>query len=476
MWATRRPGATILPLGGSRSGWIHHEADSDYFQLDVPAETDVAVFTHSDVNLLGTLSDSRGNQVAADDDGGAGASFFMSATLAPGDHYINVDGDGNSTGPYVVHAIRDTPVEIPDDRLRDAVESVFSALGRGAITAGDLASLQAFSLPVARIERLDGFGHAANLRHLNLRYNRIEDASSLSGMTELAGLDLEGNAIYDIAALVENAGLGEGDKVVLAGNPLRQTALDAQLPLLEARGVFVGFLDDHGDRAGTATTLAPGANVAGTLSTLDDEDVFRLEIPAATDVVLYTTGSTNTRGHLSGVGPRRLATNNDGGRGANFMIRRRLNPGVYHVTVSGLDGFAGIGPYALHAEVPPTAPPMNITVLRDGSSLVVTWNPVPPEFAGAPITRYRAIATPSDGSAPITCTAPPAANGCTITDLPDNIDYTVTVQAINAVGYGPTSTTGPPPQPTDTDTPPSFWRGWRLSLAPPPTEDDVVAD
>ena len=24
--------------------------------------------------------------------------------------------------------------------------------------------------------------------------------------------------------------------------------------------------------------------------------------------------------------------------------------------------------------------------------------------------------------------------------------------------------------------PPSFWRGWRLSLAPPPTEDDVVPD
>ena len=47
-----------------------------------------------------------------------------------------------------------------------------------------------------------------------------------------------------------------------------------------------------------------------------------------------------------------------------------------------------------------------------------------------PITRYRAIATPSDGSTPITCTAPPAANGCTITDLPDNIDYTVTVSRL----------------------------------------------
>ena len=74
-----------------------------------------------------------------------------------------MDGDDDAVGPYVVHAIRDTPVETPDDRLRDAVESVFSALGRGAITAGDLASLQAFNSPSARIERLDGFGHAARL-------------------------------------------------------------------------------------------------------------------------------------------------------------------------------------------------------------------------------------------------------------------------------------------------------------------------
>ena len=105
------------------------------------------------------------------------------------------------------HAISDTRVEIPDDRLRVAVEGVFSAPSHGVITTGDLASLQTFSSSSVRMERLDGLGHAANLRHLVLRHNRIEDVSALSGMTELAGLDLEGNDMSDIAALVENAGL-----------------------------------------------------------------------------------------------------------------------------------------------------------------------------------------------------------------------------------------------------------------------------
>ena len=225
----------------------------------------------------------------------------------------------------------------------------------------------------------------------------IEDLEPLSAMTKLAEVDLEGNKISDIAALVNNAGLGPGDKIILAGNPLSEAAHDTQLPTLRERGVFVGFVDDHGDRTAAATLLVPGATVAGTLSTLDDEDVFRLELSEATNVVIHTTGPTDTAGLLAHAGRRRVAADTQGGRGDNFTIRRHLDAGVYYVTVSGSHGFAGVGPYTLHADVAPTAPPANITVLRDGSSLVVTWDPVPSDLTGATITRYRVVATPSDG-------------------------------------------------------------------------------
>ena len=472
--ANRRSGATLLALDGKRSGWIHREADQDYFRLDVAASTDVAIFTNSDVDLLGTISDGRGVSLVTDDDGGADANFFMRTSLAPGDYYVNVDGYEDAVGPYVVHAIRDTSVEIPDERLRVAVEGAFNAPDGATITSGGLASLQAFAAPSARIERLDGLGHATNLRHLVLRHNRIDDASALSGMAELVGLDLEGNDISDIAVLAKNAGLAEGDKVVLAGNPLSETAVDVQVPSLEERGVFVGFLDDHGDRTGSATMVSPGVRVAGALSTVRDEDVFRFETSDVADVVLYTTGSTNTQGRLSGGGSRRLATNDDGGFGRNFMIRRRLDSGVHYVTVTGSGrGFQAIGPYVFHFEMAPTAPPENIMVVRSGDSMVVTWDAVPSDASGGTITRYVVVATPSDGGNPLTCEAGPDANGCTLEGL-DGVEYVVTVEAVNAVGFGPVGTVTPAPPTQEVLSLTPFWRGWRLALAesPAPSQSD----
>ena len=55
----------------------------------------------------------------------------------------------------------------------------------------------------------------------------------------------------------------------------------------------------------------------------------------------------------------------------------------------------------------------------------------------------------------------------------DGVDYTVAVQAVNAVGFGPIGAVAPPDEiVADALQPTSFWRGWRLSLAEPPAEDD----
>ena len=469
--------ATALALGDSQAASIHRAADLDYFRLTVPRSREVAVFTTGDVDLLGTLTDVGGRQLASDDDRGAAKNFLLRATLSPADYFIRVDGYADSLGTYMIHAVVDEQIEVPDDQLRARVEDASSVEEGDPIRTSHLAPLQVFEATSARISDLTGLDAAVNLRHLSLRGNRIADLDALSDMTSLSELDLEGNQAFDVAALVENAGLGPGDKVILAGNPLNQAAREEQLRALDERGVFVGFVDDHGDRTGTATRLAPGGTVAGTLSTLDDADVFHLEIADPTDVVIYTTGPTDTAGLLAGAGSSRAAADSDSGLGDNFTIRRHLNTGVHYVTVSGSNGFAGVGPYTLHATVAPTAAPENITVLRDGSSLVVTWDPVPADLAGGTITRYRAIATPSDGSDPIVCTATPDANGCTIVGLADGVDYTVTVHAVNAVGFGPIGTFAAPPEEIVADVPlTNFWRGWRLSLAVPPPEDDVVAD
>lgn len=473
---SHRSTATVLELGQSSAGSIHHESDRDLFRLNVAAETDVAVFTIGDANVSGRLYDANNARLAVQDYRGADGNIFFRATLAPGSYYVEVDGDGDSLGTYVIHAIVDEPARIPDDGLRTRIALFFSAAADTTVTTGDLASLQMIDASNARISNLAGLEGAVNLRRLSLRDNRIEDVQALSGLTRLVELDLEGNAISDIAPLAANGGLGQGDKVVLSGNPLDQTAQATDLPALEDRGVFVGFLDDHGDRSGNATALPPGGRIAGALSTVDDEDVFRLAIAEATDVSIVTTGATNTRGLLAGAGSRRLAADL-GSEAGGFVIRRRLDAGVYYVTVSGSGGLAGVGPYVLQAAVAPTATPANIAVMRDGSSLVVTWDPVPADLAGGPITRYRVIATPSDGGEPIGCTASPDAGGCTIVGLADGVDYAVTVHAVNAVGFGPAGAVATPGQIIAVVEPlTSFWRGWRLSLAPPPPEEENVGD
>ena len=65
------------------------------------------------------------------------------------------------------------------------------------------------------------------------------DVGPLSNLTNLTSLRLQNNQIEDLAPLVANTGLSDGDVVYLAGNPLSDQARNEQIPALEARGVNV---------------------------------------------------------------------------------------------------------------------------------------------------------------------------------------------------------------------------------------------
>ena len=76
---------------------------------------------------------------------------------------------------------------------------------------------------------------------LGLSRNQISDISSLDGLTDLSWLDIARNDIIDLAALVDNPGLGWGDYVDVTNNPLSGEALTVQIPALQARGVIVDY-------------------------------------------------------------------------------------------------------------------------------------------------------------------------------------------------------------------------------------------
>ena len=80
-----------------------------------------------------------------------------------------------------------------------------------------------------------------NLTRLSLDYNPISDISALSGLINLIWLSLLGNSISDLSPLVANTGLGQGDAIIVNGNPLNNAAINIHIPALVDRRVTVHF-------------------------------------------------------------------------------------------------------------------------------------------------------------------------------------------------------------------------------------------
>ena len=107
---------------------------------------------------------------------------------------------------------------------------------------------------------------------------------------------------------------------------------------------------DHGNTRATATPLALGDDVPGTIDPGPPAEVnfFSFTIDEdQTDLWLYTTGDTDTHGSLYNSSGMQLAANNDGFHPnglTNFEIRAVLNPGTYHVQCQGLRHSRAPGP------------------------------------------------------------------------------------------------------------------------------------
>ena len=98
--------------------------------------------------------------------------------------------------------------------------------------------------------------------------------------------------------------------------------------------------DDHGDGPRTATVIALGAPVGGTLGGDGDVDVFRFDLVGQTQVEIRTSGQTDTTGELTDSAGMSLATDENSGPGDNFSISQDLGLGIYYVHVSGTGDYA----------------------------------------------------------------------------------------------------------------------------------------
>ena len=90
---------------------------------------------------------------------------------------------------------------IPDENLREAIETALGKASGAAITEAEMAELTSLRAQYVGIEDLTGLEHATGLTELYLSYNDIEDLSPLSDLESLEVLWVGHNRISDVAPL-----------------------------------------------------------------------------------------------------------------------------------------------------------------------------------------------------------------------------------------------------------------------------------
>ena len=112
--------------------------------------------------------------------------------------------------------------------------------------------------------------------------------------------------------------------------------------------VSSGGGDDHGDTRSAATSLPVGSSRSGRIDPGGDIDYFRVQVNGSGELTVGTSGSTDTRGQLLDSAGARLASDDDGGGGANFLIEHSVTAGTYYIQVRGYNS-STTGSYTLHS-------------------------------------------------------------------------------------------------------------------------------
>ena len=131
---------------------------------------------------------------------------------------------------------------------------------------------------------------------LDLYNNSVSDVSAAVDLINLTWLNLQRNSISDLSPLAANSGLGGGDEVYAAGNPLNYPSIYVHIPTLQMRGAFVSF----SSRTPTSLVKISGDNQIGApTDVLTKPVVFEVQdqfggVFAGVPVTLTVTGGGGT--------------------------------------------------------------------------------------------------------------------------------------------------------------------------------------
>ena len=321
---TTRDQAPSLTLGESLEGELEIGGEVDYFRVEVSEPGLLLVYTTGSSRTKGTLEDSTGGSLATNDDGGRSDNFRITHFVNAGTYYVKVEGDySSSTGSYTIYAsihgtTRDQAASLP----------LNSSLAGGLEIGGEV---DYFRVEVSEPGLLLVYTTGSSRTK-----GTLEDSTGGSLATDDDGGRSDN---FKIAHTPVSAGTYyvkvEGDYSSSTGSYTIHTSF---------------IISDHGSTRDQATSLPLGESLAGGLEPAGDVDYFRVEVSEPGLLLVYTTGSSRTKGTLEDSTGGSLATNDDGGRSDNFRIAHFVNAGTYYVKVEG-DYSSSTGSYTIYASI-----------------------------------------------------------------------------------------------------------------------------
>ena len=311
--------ATTLAVGGSMAGVIGTAGDDDFFKFVFPSAGTLTVWTTGTMDTHGTFYSSTGTELESMDDAGGtdGTNFRIERFVTAGSYFVKVRSYNSlGTGSYsLVSQFVSTSVDDYGNTPAAAFGTgLHSTTTSGRLEAGGDIDCFRLTVPGTGVLTISTTGQTDT-------YGTLQNAEALV----FAQDDDGGNdRNFSLSAIVPPGTyyvLLKGYSAATTGAYSLQVAYSTYIPP-----------DDHGNFPEGATALALNGGADGVLDYFVDDDYFKVVVPSAGTLTVYSTGSRDTLGNLAT--SNIIQTEDDDAAGlTNFGISYAVTAQTYYIRV-----------------------------------------------------------------------------------------------------------------------------------------------
>lgn len=336
--------ATYLNLNTSVAASISPAGDNDYFRVYAPGSGTLTAYSTGGTNTFGYLLNSACATLTSNNDGGAGLNFRISRSVSAGYYYLRVRHySASGTGSYRLYVN-------------------YSGSSGSASSGGEAGGACPFYMEVSYYSRIYGtIGYIGD----NDYYHFWHSGGYLLAYTT-GGTDTYGYLYTSSCALVthnNDGGTGSNFRIY-TNRPAGCYFVRVHENGNNATGPYTLYLGNGstsylesgswgGGATGTncarATYISLGQSYTGRIDYAGDNDYYRISVPRSGNLIIQTSGPTDTYGYLLNSSCATVTFSDGGGSGLNFRIQRYVSPGIHYIRVRGFS--TRTGPYILYTSL-----------------------------------------------------------------------------------------------------------------------------